>query len=196
MAHRNRIARVALPLLAVACNLQITGDGDLLGAPGGSGAGDAPIVDASVAIDSAPRPPRVDPSSPAGPLFDAATEAAAPTGATDASTEDPCDKDGDGHRAPGACGGDDCCDQDPVVFPGQQSFFATASGCGTFDYDCDGKPSPRFNRAACHVTSFQCIGDGFAGDVGCGAEADFFNCDFAGLLCVAKKGKEAVQLCR
>jgi hypothetical protein len=200
LAHLNHIARVALPLLAVACNLQITGDGSLLGVPGAASSDDAPRIDAGVVLDSAlpPPPPRVDPASPSGPI-DASAEAAPPidaNDANDANAVDPCDRDGDGHRATGACGGDDCCDQDPVVFPGQQNFFASVSACGTFDYDCDGKPSPRFERAACHVTSFQCIGDGFGGDVQCGEDADFFTCDFAGLLCVGKKGKKVVQLCR
>ena len=66
------------------------------------------------------------------------------------------DEDGDGYgTAPlGRCDetadpppgysltGGDCCDADARVFPGQASFFPKPSGCGTFDFDCNGTEEP------------------------------------------------------
>lgn len=48
-----------------------------------------------------------------------------------------CDEDGDGFES-AACGGPDCCDTDPNVFPGQTGFFDAPSACGTWDFDCSG----------------------------------------------------------
>lgn len=37
---------------------------------------------------------------------------------------------------------DDCCDGEPLAFPGQTQYFAEPrAGCGGYDYDCDGTPS-------------------------------------------------------
>lgn len=49
---------------------------------------------------------------------------------------DPCDQDGDGFISIG-CGGDDCCDIDPDVFPGQTEWFDSPNACGSWDYNCD-----------------------------------------------------------
>lgn len=43
----------------------------------------------------------------------------------------PLDKDGDGH-SPAVCGGDDCNDADPTIFPGHSEV------CDGLDNDCDG----------------------------------------------------------
>ena len=156
--------------------------------------------------DSAPTvdPPRVDPASPAGPTVDASLPEdagpapidAAPPPVDAAAPADQCDRDHDGHRAVGGvCGGDDCCDSDANAFPGQTAFFASENACGNFDYDCDGKQAIQTPRAACHVTNFACVGDGFGSDTDCGDDEDFFTCDFAGLLCVPKKAPKKQQLC-
>jgi hypothetical protein len=204
LAHRTlaRVAPLAVALLSfasfasIACNLQITGDGLAAGTS---------IIDSGIAIvDSAPsvNPPRLDPASPAGPTVDGwfpqqdAALPPAPDASIDASAADPCDRDHDGHRAVGGiCGGDDCCDFDPIVFPGQTNFFAAANACGNFDFDCDGKQASQLDRAGCHIANFQCVGDGFGDDTKCGDEADFFTCDFAGLLCLPKKAPRKQQLC-
>lgn len=64
------------------------------------------------------------------------TEADAGTDATADAVED-CDEDGDGFEA-AACGGPDCCDQDPNAHPGQTTFFDKPNACGGWDYDCSG----------------------------------------------------------
>jgi len=48
-----------------------------------------------------------------------------------------CDTDGDGYRAEGDCGGDDCDDTDPTVHPGADEGDASGNGNGV-DNDCDG----------------------------------------------------------
>ena len=55
------------------------------------------------------------------------------------------DLDGDGYKGigpilcrPSASKGDDCCDTDGNVFPGQTQFFAASTLCGGHDYDCNG----------------------------------------------------------
>jgi len=70
------------------------------------------------------------------------------------------DNDGDGFGAGAAvsvCGtaapaggrfvrqGNDCCDSDGLAFLGQtQSFTSSRSGCGGFDFNCDGREEPTF----------------------------------------------------
>jgi hypothetical protein len=58
----------------------------------------------------------------------------------------------------------DCCDNDVNAFPGQMGFFASARGCGGFDYDCDGaeeKRYPVFNACqtvgACSTNTLNCL---------------------------------------
>lgn len=68
---------------------------------------------------------------------------------------DPCDKDCDGARNT-ACGGDDCCDGDPNVYPGQQGFFTSKNACGDFDYNCDGDEQKELGLGqACSRPAFQ-----------------------------------------
>jgi hypothetical protein len=54
------------------------------------------------------------------------------------ATSNACDRDADGHDAEGACGGDDCDDQNPDVHPEQSKHFGARSSVD-YDYDCDGK---------------------------------------------------------
>jgi hypothetical protein len=78
--------------------------------------------------------------------------------------QDFCDKDCDGRlRKDIQCaGGDDCCDTDPAVRPGQTGWFGHASACGTFDYDCDGVETRRWTDtgSACRICwVFGCCDD-------------------------------------
>ena len=67
-----------------------------------------------------------------------------------------CDADGD-HALAAACGGNDCCDTDWNVHPGQTAYFNVQSACHSFDYDCDGKATGE------HLGSSSCIPDGIEG---------------------------------
>jgi MYXO-CTERM domain-containing protein len=50
-----------------------------------------------------------------------------------------CDVDGDGRRAEGDCGGEDCDDEDPNIHPGAAEDGGTGTGNGNgIDDDCDG----------------------------------------------------------
>lgn len=111
---------------------------------------------------------------------------------------DPCDQDGDGHRAMGpTCGGDDCCDADPNVYPGQTAYFTTPTACGGYDYDCDGVATPQYGLASCQSSVLSCSGDGFNQVTACGVEAPFSVCASSGLLspCTASVGT-LTQACR
>jgi hypothetical protein len=111
-----------------------------------------------------------------------------------------CDEDGDGHLAMGpACGGDDCCDHDAHVHPGQVAYFTSAGACGGFDYDCDGKESPEYAGASCQWSSFACSGDGFAAPTpACGATGTFTSCSlpwYNVFSCTGSNAQQA-QACR
>jgi hypothetical protein len=92
--------------------------------------------------------------------------------------------DADGDMATSAaCGGPDCDDGDPSVFPGQTMYFASpSSALGTFDYDCDGSiardPAQLFDGTG----NVQCIGvacqlaEGFAADAECGGLGEHYQC--------------------
>ncbi len=96
----------------------------------------------------------------------------------------PCDLDNDGHRQTGTtCSGDDCCDSDPRVHPGQTTFFVTRNACGTFDYDCNGQENLESGSADCKLGFFTCSGDGFAASTACGVTATYTSCAWAGFSC-------------
>ncbi len=91
---------------------------------------------------------------------------------------DPCDMDCDGVLAP-SCGGDDCCDSDPDVFPGQTEFFETANECGDYDYNCDGDEQKRGGAGdVCERKAFSCEEkQGFVGFVpNCGDRGAWVRC--------------------
>jgi hypothetical protein len=62
------------------------------------------------------------------------------------------DADGDGYAGSGSktchsspSSGSDCCDSDANAHPGQTSYFTSQrSGCGGYDYDCDGSDGKRW----------------------------------------------------
>ncbi len=134
---------------------------------------------------------------------DPSSEDASPT--EDAGTTTPeagpppvsCDQDGDGHMAAGLpCLGDDCCDADPNVHPGQTTYFTTSSRCGTFDYDCDNAATPQYGAANCQWVGVGCAGDGFDQTTACGVTAAFSVCASGGILsCTANVGS-LTQACR
>ena len=122
---------------------------------------------------------------------------AAPLEAGPLATGSSCDQDGDGHLAAGPpCFGDDCCDGDPDVHPGQAAYFTTPSHCGGFDYDCDGVATSQYGIASCAWAGLGCAGDGFVDSAACGATAPFTVCATATLLtCVSSVGS-LTQACR
>jgi hypothetical protein len=128
-----------------------------------------------------------DGSSPSG---DAAPEAAPPAPTS-------CDQDGDGHMAAGPpCFGDDCCDTDANVHPGQTAYFTSPSLCGSFDYDCDGASTAEYPVANCQWVGLGCTGDGFVDAAGCGVTAPFSVCASSSVLtCTASVGT-LTQACR
>ena len=153
-------------------------------APAGSVAdGDGEDAALAEALDDAPE----DGGSPGA---DGAPEAAPPAATS-------CDQDGDGHLAAGPpCFGDDCCDTDANVHPGQTAYFTSASLCGSFDYDCDGASTAEYGVANCQWVGLGCTGDGFVDAAGCGATAPFSVCASSSVLtCTASVGS-LTQACR
>jgi hypothetical protein len=115
--------------------------------------------------------------------------------ASEASTS--CDQDGDGHLAAGPpCFGDDCCDTDANVHPGQTAYFTSASACGSFDYDCDGVSTPEYGVANCQWVGLGCMGDGFVSAAGCGETAPFAVCASTSVLTCAASVGSLTQACR
>jgi hypothetical protein len=106
----------------------------------------------------------------------------------------PCDVDGDGYLAEGACGGNDCCDTDSRAHPYQTPppipwFTSPMYGpdrCGSWAYACEKTPVEEF------PVNFTCGGTGLTGctggpgfmgtDPGCGGSGDFYNCEANGVL--------------
>jgi hypothetical protein len=197
---------VAATFACIACSLETTGAGDLaplVGSAHGAGHAAAPSDGSSSAASgddaSASRTDDAatgdDTPHDSGPI---ATDAivVAPDATYDAGASDLCDVDHDGHRARGdTCGGDDCCDYDGRSYPGQPSYFEAVDACGSFDYDCDGKSSPRYDLSACKLVLFTCSGDGFAAATACGISSDYISCEYDVLVCAAKKALR-VQPCR
>lgn len=114
----------------------------------------------------------------------------------------PCDCDDDGYRAEGGdCGGTDCNDNDPDVWPGQPDYFADPSTHDSpFDYNCDGKEEKRFNQTVdcsgavgCDTASVGYIGAPPA----CGEDGNYGSCETlaAGLNCDFK-GEPKTQVCQ
>ena len=125
----------------------------------------------------------------------AATADAASEAAPEASTS--CDQDGDGHLAAGPpCFGDDCCDTDANVHPGQTAYFTSASLCGGYDYDCDGASTPEYGVANCQWVGLGCTGDGFVSAADCGETAPFSVCASTSVVTCAASVGSLTQACR
>jgi hypothetical protein len=114
---------------------------------------------------------------------------------------DDCDRDHDGHRAVGACGGDDCCDTDRNTHPGLETgggdpWFDAPNACGHWDYDCDGIERREYPTRNCALKAVAtCGGDGFETDTACGVQAAYAVCTWALLAC-HPRDEDRVQRCR
>ncbi len=126
------------------------------------------------------------------PATDSRTEdtTVADTGsATDTMVADPCDRDGDGHRAPGgSCGGFDCDDGDKNANPGVMTHqtLSVAGKSHKGDWNCNGtveKLVP-INQSCPLTAGGACDGTkGFQGDPACGASGNYLTCKSNGLGC-------------
>lgn len=115
-----------------------------------------------------------------------------------------CDCDGDGALSMGACGGDDCDDEDARVHPGQGKFFASRSDNPIvgFDYNCSGnleRPPSQSVQVSCGALELlSCAGaQGYFGvPPPCGQAGRWGTCMLSGLLCVESvTDPEAVATC-
>lgn len=108
-----------------------------------------------------------------------------------------CDQDLDTyHAAGGNCGGNDCCDTDNQAHPNQTAFFTSASKCGSFDYNCNGKNDPQYPTSiSCGGTgALGCTGGpGYMSDPGCGNSGTFYQCVPNGAL-ACKPGSPVTQV--
>lgn len=98
-----------------------------------------------------------------------------------------CDTDHDGHLARGTCGGEDCDDGDPEIFPEQPDYFAEPRDNGSYDYDCSGHPEQEQTDALV-CTGFSLLNcptdqQGFLGSLpACGEEGRWGKCVTNSLL--------------
>ena len=198
-------------LLLSACALDMGG----LGAapPADDGGAPAPTNDAETADQSVAAPDGVEAGEDTGvaeasgsgdetstPVVDAKAPVDADDGEDSSGTGFACDGDGDGYLAMGsACGGNDCCDQDAHVHPGQTAYFTQPGACGGYDYDCDGKETPEYGAVDCQWSTFSCSGDGFAAPIpGCGVFGTYTSCSipwYDVLSCTGSNAQQA-QACR
>jgi hypothetical protein len=158
---------VCLALLVGACSLDVGGTGS---APPAPPAAD----DAGSAQDGAKATTSAEASDDEASTGadDAAVEAAAPE-----AGPPPCDLDNDGHKTL-SCGGDDCCDNDSRAHPGATDFHDTASACGSFDYDCNGKQETQYGTSSTCDQAIVCADPGFVAATACGVNAPFKTCDW------------------
>jgi hypothetical protein len=197
-------------LLLSACALDLGGLGAALPDEGGS---TAPVPEAAAADQSVVQPDGVeaggdeavvsDTGGAGGETSTSMTDAASPGDAGEDSptgTQPACDEDGDGYLAMSAmCGGNDCCDQDAHVHPGQKSFFSQPGACGGYDYNCDGQETPEYGAVNCQWSSFSCSGDGFAAPIpGCGVFGTYTSCSvpWYDVLSCATSNAQQAQACR
>ena len=161
------------------CSVDASGLEDALFGPGQDGGAPSAVVerDASGTQSLPISPPvKTGDDEDAAPASDADVPDVAL--ALDASgSVDPCDRDGDGHRAATPqCGGDDCCDDDGRAYPGEEAYITSPDACGSFDYDCNETIEPQYPVAVCHVAFLSCAGDGFAAQTACGETAPYETC--------------------
>jgi hypothetical protein len=129
----------------------------------------------------------------------------------------PCDMDSDGFQAAGApCGGNDCCDTDANANPAQTMFFDMPDKCGSFDYNCDTKLTPKYSAnltcsgvpaimcfydcpsSPCTCGGTQCNYGYLSTDPGCGNSAAYGTCtsNMLGTACVAPStAPNQIQAC-
>jgi hypothetical protein len=145
-----------------------------------------------------------DAQGPGGDAAPFVVDGASPVdgaGAKDAHVEAgaTCDEDGDGYLAMGACGGNDCCDTDAHVHPGQTAYFTQQGACGGYDYDCNGMVVAEYGAANCQWSLFSCNGNGFAPPIpACGDFGTFTSCNlpwYDPITCDSSNAQQA-QACR
>jgi hypothetical protein len=116
-----------------------------------------------------------------------------------------CDCDDDHFQAEGMCGGNDCDDHDPLVYPGEPMYYGTPANNPAigFDYDCSGTTDrdPSLNKTVnCGLVGLPCSADmGFLADVPppCGGSAPWGTCKQQGVMCVNDVYEQArVMLCK
>jgi hypothetical protein len=170
-----------------------------LNAEGTGAPHEEPGVDASPTVpphDAAPPPvdAAMDANAPADAPVDVALDA--PLDAAPIEAGGPCDQDGDGYETTGGtCNGNDCCDVDARVHPGQTSFYTSAGNCGSFDYDCDGKSAAEWQAVNCQLGFFTCSGDGFQDpQPGCGQTGTYATCNL-GVFSCSTSTSSRVQAC-
>ena len=113
---------------------------------------------------------------------------------------DACDCDDDGVRSE-ACAGDDCDDDNPLVHPGQSSFFPESTGTVGFDYNCDDQSEREFevqlDCAGLALLGCADSSDAFLGALPpCGESGIWGRCRVENLSCVDDVIDERVMRCR
>jgi cysteine-rich repeat protein len=117
-------------------------------------------------------------------------------------------------RDPTVAGNKDCQGSNGSVFPGQAGWFSTGycpslfclpTSKKSFDYNCDGKETQRYQVVAppaCKKLSLLgktvCLGDGWVGTVpACGVSGSYRNCTYNPILgiCMSSIGKTMPQEC-
>lgn len=122
-------------------------------------------------------------------------------GSGDASAEPVCAATAPPRHANGS---GDCCDSNPLVYPGQTSYFRTAYECGSgssWDYDCNGRADRRWNLyGECDMTMSGCelIQEGWLGDImPCGVTGPFITgCSTSTGVCSWGPTTPMQQMCR
>ncbi len=117
--------------------------------------------------------------------------------ADDAAAEasDPCDMDHDGYKAEGgACGGNDCNDNDPRAHPGvTQPVYDVPDAAPFGDWNCDGVVVPVYPFYTCGLAQ-SCNAQTFTTNTGCGISNPFVTCT-AALTCAGVDAGTRTQGC-
>jgi hypothetical protein len=94
--------------------------------------------------------------------------------------------------------GEDCDDTDPSVHPGQMSFFAGPNKAGTFDYDCDGVVTKRYDYLIDGTCGFECTDVFWSKSApGCGMSGMAWNCNYpTSNGCAIGTAYPLMQICR
>jgi len=128
---------------------------------------------------------------------DSGSDVVIPTDAGEAGVDasDPCDMDHDGYKAMGACGGNDCNDNDPRANPGVTNYVYDEPDAAPFgDWNCDGKVDMQYKVAACGATTCNSEGYSNAQGSGCGITNPYVTC--TGTLCGPVDAGTRTQGCK
>ena len=124
------------------------------------------------------------------PDFDAANVVDAADVGADATNM--CDKDKDGY-IDRFCGGDDCCDVDPVVHVGVTEFFVLKNACGRWDYNCDDVSEEEFHAGS---SCASCTDRYFTAPTACGVMGTLVTCSSNFPFACNAPSASAAQPCR